>query len=217
MNPSGEDNSQNSEHRAMARLVILSEAQMGRSYELKAGTTTIGRVEDNAFQIPEASVSSHHCEVELRATDLLIRDLNSTNGTFINGQQVTAEAIVKPGQTLRLGQIELRFELTATPGAAKEAPTTAAPATAPTSKPAPKTPVAPPSTPKKTLDQTTIIPQGVKLGQDHGQVAGFDPKAGFAKKSNTGTKIFITVAVIVGVIIVAVIAFSVLNTSSAGS
>jgi|GEM_PF-64072 len=204
----------------MARLVILSEAQIGRSYELKAGTTTIGRVEDNAFQIPEASVSSHHCEVELRATDLLIRDLNSTNGTFINGQQVTAEAILKPGQTLRLGQIELRFELTATPGASKEAqPAASAPAAAAatTPKPAPKAPAAAPSTPKKTLDQTTIIPQGVKLGQDHGQVGGFDPKAGFAKKSNTGTKIFITVAVIVGVIIVAVIAFSVLHTSSAGS
>jgi pSer/pThr/pTyr-binding forkhead associated (FHA) protein len=69
----------------MAKLVILTEGLTGRAHELNVDRTTIGRVEDNMFQIAEASVSSHHCEVHLRGTEILIRDLNSTNGTFING------------------------------------------------------------------------------------------------------------------------------------
>ena len=72
--------------------------------------TTIGRVDDNTFPIPEGSVSSHHCEILLRGADIVVRDLNSTNGTFINGHQVTGEAPLKPGQILRLGQIEMRLE-----------------------------------------------------------------------------------------------------------
>src|SRR5947208_15441707 len=93
----------------MPRLVVLSEGLTGRSHELKAERTTVGRVEDNTFQIPDASVSSHHCEILLKGSDVVIRDLDSTNGTFINGQQIT-EATLKPSQILRLGQVEGRLE-----------------------------------------------------------------------------------------------------------
>src|SRR5215467_7080737 len=93
----------------MAKLVLLSAGMTGGTHELKEDTTTIGRVEDNTFQNAEPSVSSHHCEVLLRGPDVVVRDLNSTNGTFINGEKVT-EAVLKPGQVLRLGQIEMRLE-----------------------------------------------------------------------------------------------------------
>ena len=93
----------------MAKLVVLSAGMTGRTHELKADKTTIGRVEDNAFQIVEPSVSSHHCEVLLRGKEVVVRDLNSTNGTFINGEKVS-ESVIKPGQILRLGQIEIRLE-----------------------------------------------------------------------------------------------------------
>ena len=99
----------------MAKLVILSQGMTGRSHELKVDKTTIGRVDDNTFQIAEASVSSHHCEYLLRGADVVVKDLNSTNGTFINGEKIT-EAVLKPGQTLRLGQIELRLETGRRPG-----------------------------------------------------------------------------------------------------
>lgn len=194
----------------MARLIILSEAQMGRSHELQAGTTTIGRVEDNVFPIAEPSVSSHHCEVMLRANELLVRDLNSTNGTFINGQQVTGEAVVKPGQTLRLGQIELRFEgeSAAAPAVAETKPAPAAIAAAPAAAPSSK----------KHLDQAMITPQGVKLGQVQGQgTAGGLGHTGFSKKSNTGTKIFIGAAVVLGIVVIAFILYYVLQSGQVGT
>src|SRR6185503_3707870 len=103
----------------MARLVLLSEGLTGRTFELKVEKTTVGRVEDNAFQIPETSVSSHHAEILLRGNDVVIRDLGSTNGTFISGEKIT-EAVLQPGQILRFGTAEMRLDTgEAPPPAAK--------------------------------------------------------------------------------------------------
>ncbi|MEI9961133.1 MAG: FHA domain-containing protein [Limisphaerales bacterium] len=101
----------------MARLVIQNQGMTGRACELLTDRTTIGRVEDNTFQIADASVSSHHCEIHLRGNEIIIRDLNSTNGTFINNEKIAEKSLV-PGQTLRLGQVELKLELEglSTPG-----------------------------------------------------------------------------------------------------
>jgi pSer/pThr/pTyr-binding forkhead associated (FHA) protein len=161
----------------MPRLVVLSEGLTGRSHELKAEKTTVGRVEDNAFQIPDPSVSSHHCEILLRGSEVVIRDLNSTNGTFINGQQIT-EAALKPSQILRLGQVEVRLEGDQPASTAQR---------------------------KQTLDHTQVVPQGIKF-EELGQLAKAG-NPGFEKKTNTGTKIFIVIAVVVAVIGVAALAW----------
>jgi len=154
----------------MARLVLLSEGLTGRTFELKAEKTTVGRVEDNAFQIPETSVSSHHAELHLRSNDVFVKDLNSTNGTFINGEKVS-EATLKPGQILRLGMIEMRLET----GEAAQ-----------------------PS--KKSLDQTRIIPQGVKLDdlESTHPPPSFSGKGGFERKNNKATIAFIVGAILIG-------------------
>jgi pSer/pThr/pTyr-binding forkhead associated (FHA) protein len=96
----------------MAKLVVLTEGFTGRTLELTTAKTTIGRVDDNQFVLPEPSVSSHHCEVWLKGDDLVVKDLGSTNGTFLHESQLAAdkEAVLKPGQILRLGQVELRYE-----------------------------------------------------------------------------------------------------------
>src|SRR5256885_8585156 len=114
----------------MVKLVVLSEGLTGLTYELKVDKTTIGRFEDNAFQIAEPSVSSHHCELIQRGSDIVVKDLNSTNGTFVNGEKIT-EAALKPGQILRLGQVEMRLE--------SGTGTTAAAGAAPAKKPLEKT------------------------------------------------------------------------------
>ena len=158
----------------MARLVLLSEGFTGRAYELKVPTTTVGRVSDNAFEIPEASVSSHHAEILLRGTEVVVRDLNSTNGTYIAGERITTEAVLRPGQILRLGTVDMRLE---------------------TGDAAPK--------PKQALDHTRVIPQGVKADELFGTGARPEFKTtGFEKKSDRGSKIFLTVAIVVAVVLV---------------
>ncbi len=167
----------------MPRLVLLSEGFAGRSYELKVETTTVGRVSDNAFEIPEASVSSHHAEIILRGNDIVIRDLGSTNGTFINGEKIT-EAVLKPGQTLRFGTIDLKLDSGDGAPVAAPAGGAAAPAA--------------PKKPKQSLDQTVIIPQGVKLDELGG--AGGPPNlgntTGFEKKKNRGPMVLIIMIVV---------------------
>jgi pSer/pThr/pTyr-binding forkhead associated (FHA) protein len=159
----------------MARLVVLSEGFTGLAHELKGEKITIGRLEDNTFALSESSVSSHHCEVFPRGDDIVIHDLNSTNGTFVNGEQVT-EAVLKPGQIVRLGQLELRFE--------SGVPT--APASA-----------------KKPLDKTIVIPQGVKVQElDQGTRPVVGTSSAFAKKSNKTNLVFVAIGIVLGLVII---------------
>jgi CheY-like chemotaxis protein len=108
----------------MSKLVAINPKLTGLSYELGTHWVTIGRANDNAFQIVETSVSGRHCEVRLRGNELDVLDLRSTNGTFIEGQPIT-EAVLRSGQILRLGEVELRLEITA------PVPSAAFPTTAP--------------------------------------------------------------------------------------
>jgi pSer/pThr/pTyr-binding forkhead associated (FHA) protein len=178
----------------MAKLVILNQGMTGRAHELTVDRTTIGRVDDNTFHIADASVSSHHCEVHLRGAEIFIRDLNSTNGTFINNEKI-AEAVLKPGQTLRLGQVELKLE---------DSPAAAAP-------PASAAPAAAPAKPRQ-VDATMVIPRGVSLDQleQGGQTKGLGSGTAFSKKKDKTNTIFIVVGVVVTIIIIVlvVMAFS---------
>ena len=188
----------------MAKLVILNQGMTGRTFDLNIERTTVGRVEDNTFQIADASVSSHHAEIILRGTDIVIRDLNSTNGTFINGNQIT-ETVLQPGQTLRFGQVELKID----DGKPASAP---APAPVGGSAPAPA-----PAPAKKSVDSTMIIPRGVSLNElEHGggRPTGFDTKTAFSKKKNNSNKYFLIGGIIVGVIILGLIIY--LFTQTAG-
>jgi pSer/pThr/pTyr-binding forkhead associated (FHA) protein len=180
----------------MAKLVILSQGFTGQTHELKVDKTTIGRVEDNTFPIAEPSVSSHHCEILLRGPDVVVKDLNSTNGTFINGDKVTGEAVLKPGQILRLGQVELRLE-TGAPGA----------------------PAAPGTPARKSADSTLVVPRGgAPTALETGARGGFDnASAGFSKKGGKGNRVFLIVAIIVGVLIVALLLVAFLSTTKPAS
>jgi hypothetical protein len=182
----------------MAKLQVLSGPLAGQSYELKVETTTVGRVEDNAFQIADPSVSSHHCEILLRGDDVVIRDLNSTNGSFINGDKIT-EAPLKPGQVLRLGQVDLRID-DGTPAPAPSAP-------AQPLAPAP----APAAGAKPRQDQTMVVQRGVSLDQlTEPRTAAFKAaNTGFTKKTNQVNRWFLIGGIVVAIIIVVglVIAF----------
>jgi hypothetical protein len=93
----------------MSRLLITNGVEQGRVLRLKPGVNRIGRSVANHLQIPDPSVSSSHCEVIFSEANVLVRDLNSTNGTFIDGEQIQ-EGSIGLGQLLQLGNIEMRFE-----------------------------------------------------------------------------------------------------------
>jgi pSer/pThr/pTyr-binding forkhead associated (FHA) protein len=177
----------------MAKLVVLSAGMAGRSHEIKVDKTTIGRVEDNTFQIAEASVSSHHAEVFLRGTEVVVKDLNSTNGTFINGEKLTGEGVLKPGQTLRLGQIEIRLE----DGSSPAAPVPTAPSGGSASQL------------KKPMDQTMVM-KGVSLNElEQGpRTSGFDTTSrAFSKKTNKTNRLFLILGIVAFVLIAVVLLY----------
>jgi predicted component of type VI protein secretion system len=172
----------------MAKLVVLTEGFAGRTCDLKTDRTTVGRIEDNMFQIPEQSISSHHCEILLRGKDIAVKDLDSTNGTYIDGDAIK-EAVLKPGQILRLGKVELKLD-DGTPVAA--------------------TPPAAPA--KKRIDHTTAMPQGVKLNEFEPGTHTIKVASDFKKRSGGINKYFLIGFVVLGVIVVAVMVMMFLKT-----
>jgi hypothetical protein len=95
----------------MARLVVKTEGLQPITIELKLGSNVIGRSPDADFTINHPTISTLHCELLLNDSGVMLRDLESTNGTFVNGQRVQATPLL-PGHTLRLGDVELFVEST---------------------------------------------------------------------------------------------------------
>jgi pSer/pThr/pTyr-binding forkhead associated (FHA) protein len=163
----------------MLKLVLLSPGMTGRSHELKVEKTTIGRIDDNTFQIAEPSISGHHCEVVLRGSEVTVRDLASTNGTYINGERIN-ESALKPTQILRLGEVEMRLE-------AGE----------------------PSSASKKQLDRTTVISGVTRTQLEMSTTSGVvgTQGTGFSKKSNRVNEVFIIAGIILGLLIVGLLIY----------
>jgi len=93
----------------MSKLVVISKSQIGLSHDLDKHWVTIGRAPGNRFQVPESSVSGQHCEALWNGKELFVRDMRSTNGTFIEGKAI-GEGVLRAGEVLRLGDVELRLE-----------------------------------------------------------------------------------------------------------
>jgi hypothetical protein len=93
----------------MPRLVAQSPEFEGKVFDLTGGELTVGRVADNRIQIEHASVSGHHAVFKLDALDYVIKDLDSTNGTRINGERVSQQKL-RRNDILRLGNIELLYD-----------------------------------------------------------------------------------------------------------
>jgi len=93
----------------MARLSVKTDGLNARLIDLKLGANRVGRHPDNDFRIEHPTISSVHCEIVLQANGVILRDLESTNGTFVNNEKIREVQLV-PGQTVRLGDVELLVE-----------------------------------------------------------------------------------------------------------
>src|SRR5207248_921790 len=85
----------------MAKLIFTDPNFSGRAYELALEKTTVGRGEQNTLVIRDNSVSLAHCEILMHGSEIIVRDLDSSNGTFVQGIRLNKQSQVKSGQTVR--------------------------------------------------------------------------------------------------------------------
>ena len=97
----------------LGRLVVTKSPALeeGNVFELDVATLSVGRGAGNDIPISaDEYASSRHARFEPRRDGLYVEDVGSTNGTFVNGIRVTRERKLTPGDIVRVGQTDLRFE-----------------------------------------------------------------------------------------------------------
>jgi transcriptional regulator with GAF, ATPase, and Fis domain len=93
----------------LSRLIVTEGPDRGAELSIEKERVTVGRSVICDLRLDDQAVSATHFEIQALAAGFLLRDLESTNGTFCNDVQVR-EAFIKHGQIIRLGQSALRFE-----------------------------------------------------------------------------------------------------------
>jgi pSer/pThr/pTyr-binding forkhead associated (FHA) protein len=99
--------------RQLGRLVVLAspELDVGDEIALDSSALTLGRGPTNDVPLPaDEYTSTRHARIEPRRDGIWIEDIGSTNGTFVNGIRLTRERRLAPGDVLRVGETDLRFE-----------------------------------------------------------------------------------------------------------
>jgi pSer/pThr/pTyr-binding forkhead associated (FHA) protein len=173
----------------MARLILSLDGQVMAEYNMNKERYTIGRLADNDIRIDNPAVSGHHSLIINILNDSFLEDLNSTNGTYVNGKLIKKHAL-QHGDVVTVGHHQLRFvdtqgaedepdefekTMVITPGsavaaaAAKKASAIVPPPPPPAAKPA--APGVRPPPPGASLDQPTALPKA-KLQVLSGAFAG---------------------------------------------
>jgi pSer/pThr/pTyr-binding forkhead associated (FHA) protein len=89
-----------SAHQAQHTLIVNSGPNIGQSYMLSDMVSTLGRSADNTIVLDSTQVSRYHTKITLLPTGAVIEDMGSTNGTFINGQQIFSQYSLTSGDTI---------------------------------------------------------------------------------------------------------------------
>src|SRR5262249_45520917 len=154
----------------MARL-ILQTAEGQQAIDLRP-MNSLGRHPNNSIQLLDKIVSKEHCLIELRGDQFVLRDLGSLNGTYINGERVRGEGVLKHGDEIALGATRARFD----DGSGR--PT--APASLP---PAPawqqqQGPMSPPHAPSAAMPPTSAQPAHAGFSDPTAIAPGYEPNTG---------------------------------------
>ena len=91
------------------RLGVIAGPDRGSTCEVGADEITVGSADGNDLLLTDTTVSRHHFAVAATARGAMVRDLGSTNGTFVDGVRVE-RAYLRPGSVISLGKTELRVE-----------------------------------------------------------------------------------------------------------
>jgi pSer/pThr/pTyr-binding forkhead associated (FHA) protein len=98
---------------AVGALVVLKSPALeeGERFELDSTPLTVGRGSPNDIELHDDEfASARHVRVEPRRDGVWIEDIGSTNGTFVNGAQIDRPRRLTPGDVIRVGETDLRFE-----------------------------------------------------------------------------------------------------------
>lgn len=96
----------------LANFLVRAGALKGQRLIVKTPVANIGRADYNDIVFPDESVSTTHAKLQRREGVWVIVDLDSTNGTFVDGDQVKGESPLVPGATVRFGDVSAVFEPT---------------------------------------------------------------------------------------------------------
>jgi pSer/pThr/pTyr-binding forkhead associated (FHA) protein len=90
------------------RLAVVKGRDAGKEAVVQKTSVSIGTLPQNDFTLSDPTVSRRHAAVEEKPDGYMIRDLDSTNGTFLEGVRVR-EAYLAPGSVIRLGETDIAF------------------------------------------------------------------------------------------------------------
>lgn len=92
----------------MPRMIVMSDRGLIKQVSLRAGKTTMGRDTDNVVVIDSSRVSRRHAVLIKEGSSVWLRDLDSSNGTFVNDERVVC-CRLEHGDTVVIGDYKLRF------------------------------------------------------------------------------------------------------------
>jgi len=101
-------------------LILLKKDGTRKVFPVRNKATILGRRPDCDLCIPLQVVSRRHCQLSQETNALKIRDLSSSNGTFLNGLKVADETEVKPGDHLQVGPLTFTIQIDGQPAKISE-------------------------------------------------------------------------------------------------
>jgi hypothetical protein len=99
--------------RELGRLVVVESSTLaeGDAYSIDSNALTVGRGGDNGLPLEaDEYASSRHARFEPRRDGVYVEDVGSTNGTYVNGIRLSGDRRLAPGDVVRIGETDLRFE-----------------------------------------------------------------------------------------------------------
>jgi len=93
----------------MAILITLQGPESGRTFALDGPATLIGRQFDSAICLAGKQVSRHHAQVTERDGGYFVEDLDSSNGTYLNGKRLGSPELLQLEDRIRIGDTEFRY------------------------------------------------------------------------------------------------------------
>jgi hypothetical protein len=97
----------------LATLVVLKSPalEVGEEFQLDSAPLTVGRGSPNDIELHDDEfASAKHARIEPRRDGVWVEDIGSTNGTFVNGTRIDRPRRLTPGDVVRVGETDLRFE-----------------------------------------------------------------------------------------------------------